>query len=576
MSPPRVWAPRAQHLRIETGGQNLPMQSLAGGWWQADAPLAHGADYAFALDGRAALPDPRSPWQPRGVHGPSRWLDHAAFAWEDAAWQPPAWGGAVIYELHVGTFTPEGTFAAAMERLDHLTALGITHVELMPVAEFSGRRGWGYDGVDLFAPHHHYGGPEGLKRLINACHRRGLAVLLDVVYNHLGPAGNYLAQYGPYFTRRYQTPWGEALNFDGADSGEVRQFFLDNARMWLRDYHCDGLRLDAVHAILDASAYPFLEQLAAAARAWEAELVRPLLLIAESDNNDSRLSAPPEAGGIGLDAQWNEDFHHALHACLTGEHNGYYADFGGGLEDLAAVLRRIFLYDGRYSRYRRRHHGRPAAGADGRRFVAYAQNHDQIGNRAQGERLSQLLRPGQLKIAAALVLTSPFIPLLFQGEEWGAGAPFLYFTDHPEPELARAVREGRQREFATFGWSPEAIPDPQAEDTFARSHLRWEELTEPAHAELLRWHRELIALRRQSSLSGHATGPEANVVSVDPTARWLTVRRQDWLMSYNFAPDPQAVPLPAGPWRLRLASAPGAEAAGGALRLPPESVAILH
>lgn len=575
MSPPRVWAPRAQRLRIETGGQNLPMQSLAGGWWQADAPLAHGTDYAFALDGRAALPDPRSPWQPRGVHGPSRWLDHAAFAWEDAAWQPPAWDGAVIYELHVGTFTPEGTFAAAMERLDHLAALGITHVELMPVAEFSGRRGWGYDGVDLFAPHHRYGSPEGLKRLINACHRRGLAVLLDVVYNHLGPAGNYLAQYGPYFTRRYQTPWGEALNFDGADSGEVRQFFLDNARMWLRDYHCDGLRLDAVHAILDASAYPFLEQLAAAARAWEAELGRPLLLIAESDNNDSRLSAPPEAGGIGLDAQWNEDFHHALHACLTGEHNGYYADFGG-LEDLAAVLRRIFLYDGRYSRYRRRHHGRPAAGADGRRFVAYAQNHDQIGNRAQGQRLSQMLRPGQLKIAAALVLTSRFIPLLFQGEEWGAGTPFLYFTDHPEPELARAVREGRQREFAAFGWSPEAIPDPQSEDTFARSHLRWEELAEPAHAELLQWHRDLIALRRQSSLSGHATGPEANAIAVDPAARWLTVRRQDWLMSYNFAPDPQAVPLPAGPWRLRLASAPGAEAAGGALRMPPESVAILH
>lgn len=574
MTGPRVWAPRARQVEMASGGQRCAMRAEGGGWWRAAAPLAAGADYAFLLDGGRALPDPRSAWQPAGVHGPSRWVDHGAFRWDDAGWRPPAWDAAVVYELHIGTFTPEGTFAAAIQRLDDLAALGITHVELMPVAEFSGDRGWGYDGVDLFAPHHAYGGPDGLKRLVNACHQRGLAVILDVVYNHLGPAGNYLSQYGPYFTVRYHTPWGEALNFDGADSGEVRAFFLANARMWLRDYHCDGLRLDAVHAILDNSAYPFLAELAAEVRGWESELGRPVVLMAESDSNDARLSAAPEAGGLGLEAQWNEDFHHALHAYLTGERKGYYADFGQ-LGDLAAVLQRIFLYDGRYSRYRRRRHGRPAASASGRRFVAYAQNHDQIGNRAQGERLSQLLRPGQLKMAAALVLTSPFTPLLFQGEEWGACTPFLYFTDHPEPELARAVREGRQREFAAFGWAPEAIPDPQDAETFARSRLRWEERGEPAHAELLAWHRKLIALRRGTSLARHELGGAANEVAWEEAAAWLTTRRGEWLMAYNFAAAPRTVPLPPGDWRLELASG-GAAAGDAGLEMAPESVAILR
>ena len=572
MNQPRVWAPRARQVEMAAGGQRRRMQAEAGGWWQATEPLAPGQEYAFVLDGGKPLPDPRSRWQPEGVHGPSRWLEPGRFAWDDAGWRPPAWEGAVVYELHVGTFTPAGTFPAAIERLDHLAALGVTHVELMPVVEFSGDRGWGYDGVDLFAPHHAYGGPEGLQQLINACHRRGLAVILDVVYNHLGPAGNYLAQYGPYFTTRYQTPWGEALNFDGADSGEVRRFFIANARMWLRHYHCDGLRLDAVHAILDHSALPFLEELAAAKRDWEAELGRPLLLIAESDANDPRLSASPALGGQGLDAQWNEDFHHALHAYLTGERNGYYADFGS-LAGLATALRQTFVYDGRYSRYRRRAHGRPAAGADGRRFVAYAQNHDQIGNRAQGDRLSQQLRPGQLRIAAALTLLSPFTPLLFQGEEWGATTPFLYFTDHPEPELAQAVRDGRRREFAAFGWAPEAIPDPQDPATFSRSRLRWEERDEPGHRELQAWHHDLIALRRGSALARHEVDPAA--VAFDEGAGWLTLRRGPWLVACNFAPQANSLPLPQGVWRTRLASAADITAGDGRLPLPPESVAIL-
>ncbi|MGH9534388.1 MAG: malto-oligosyltrehalose trehalohydrolase [Terriglobales bacterium] len=572
MSGPRVWAPKAARVEIESAGQRREMQAEGDGWWGGEE-LPAGRDYAVVLDGGPPLPDPRSQWQPRGVHGPSRWLDPATFVWQDAGWRPPGWEAAVVYELHIGTFTPDGDFSAAIGKLDHLASLGVTHIELMPVAEFPGNRGWGYDGVDLFAPHHAYGGPAGLQQFVNACHRHGLAVILDVVYNHLGPAGNYLARYGPYFTARYQTPWGEALNFDGPENSEVRRFFLANARMWLRDYHCDGLRLDAVHAILDNSALPFLEELAGAVRDWEAELGRPLLLIAESDANDPRLSAAPELGGMGLDAQWNEDFHHALHAYLTGERSGYYADFGR-LEDLATVLRQGWLYDGRYSRYRRRAHGRPALGVGGRRLVAYAQNHDQVGNRAQGDRLSQRLRLGQLQIAAALVLLGPFTPLLFQGEEWGATTPFLYFTDHAEPELAQAVREGRRREFAAFGWAPEDIPDPQDPAAFARSRLRWHELIEQPHAELLAWHRDLIALRRGSSLARHEISGQS--VAWDESGQWLRLCRGDWLIACNFAPGAAAVPLPAGTWTVRLASAPGIAGGTGGLALPPESVAVLR
>ena len=451
------------------------MTARADGWWTAEAvSAAPGTDYAFRLDGGPPLPDPRSVWQPQGVHGPSRVLDHGAFPWTDGRWQQGPLPSAVLYELHVGTFTPEGTFEAAIARLDHLVDLGITHVELMPVAEFPGSRGWGYDGVDLYAPHHAYGGPEGLKRLVNACHAKGFAVLLDVVYNHLGPAGNYLERFGPYFTARHQTPWGPAVNLDGPGSDEVRRFFCDNALMWLRDYHLDGLRLDAVHALVDTSAVSFLEQLAAEVHALEAHLGRHLVLIAESDLNDPRVVRPPELGGYGLGAQWSDDFHHALHTVLTGERDGYYADFGS-LADLAKALTGTFVYDGRYSHFRGRRHGRPTAGLTGDHFLGYLQNHDQIGNRAQGERSSHLPNSGRLKIAAALVLTSPFIPLLFQGEEWGASTPFQYFTDHDDPELGRAVREGRRVEFAGFGWAPEAIPDPQDPATFARSKLDWQE-----------------------------------------------------------------------------------------------------
>ena len=571
----RVWAPNAHDVTVHSSDQKLAMTKAAGGWWHVDAPfIRHGVDYAFAVDGNGPFPDPRSFWQPNGIHGFSRWVDHSLFQWTDAAWQQPPLGSAVIYELHLGTFTPEGTCEAAINRLDHLKTLGITHVELMPVAQFSGERGWGYDGVDLYAPHQAYGGPEGVKRLVDACHHRGLAVLLDVVYNHLGPAGNYLSQFGPYFTDRYATPWGEAINFDEQDSHEVRQFFIDNAVMWLRDYHFDGLRIDAVHAILDTSAIHFLEALASVVKNLETALGRHLVLIAESDLNDPRVIRSPAVGGYGIHAQWNEDFHHALHAVLTGETQGYYQDFGS-LAHLAKVLTRGVVYDGCYSTYRRRCHGRPATGILGTRFVGCLQNHDQVGNRALGERTSRLLSPGLLKIGAALIMTSAFVPMLFQGEEWGATTPFLYFTDHREPGLGEAVKHGRRKEFAAFGWESEVIPDPQAEETFVQSRLHWDELQEENSRRMLAWHQSLIALRRRLS---PLTDGEIGRVSVlfDETDRWLTMARGPVLVACNFAETPRTISCAAAKdKKMVLSSADGFVVEDTTLMLPAQAVAIL-
>jgi maltooligosyltrehalose trehalohydrolase len=575
MTDMRVWAPKAGKVTLHSNDQVLAMTQDAGGWWHVDAPfMHHGVDYAFAVDGNGPFPDPRSFWQPNGIHGFSRWVDHSVFEWTDAGWQQPPLGSAVIYELHLGTFTSEGTCEAAVGRLDHLVTLGITHVELMPVAQFSGDRGWGYDGVDLYAPHQAYGGPEGLKRLVDACHQRGLAVLLDVVYNHLGPAGNYLNQFGPYFTDRYVTPWGEAVNFDEQDSHEVRQFFIDNAVMWLKDYHFDGLRIDAVHAILDTSAIHFLEALANAVKKLETALGRHLVLIAESDLNAPRVIRSPAVGGYGIDAQWNEDFHHALHAVLTGENQGYYQDFGT-LAQLAKVLTRGLAYDGCYSAYRRRCHGRPATGISGTRFVGCLQNHDQVGNRALGERTSRLLSPGLLKIGAALVMTSSFVPMLFQGEEWGASTPFLYFTDHREPELGEAVKRGRRKEFAAFGWESEEIPDPQDEETFAQSRLNWEERQEENSRHMLAWHQSLIALRRRLSC---LTDGETEQVSVifDETERWLTMTRGPVLVTCNFAETPRTISCAdAKDKKMVLSSTDDIVVEDTTLMLPAHAVAIL-
>jgi maltooligosyltrehalose trehalohydrolase len=492
-----VWAPAARSVAVVVDGEASTMERGNGGWWAATVDAAEvGSRYGFSVDGGPLRPDPRSASQPAGVDGLSAVVDHRAFAWSDGAWRGVALPGSVLYELHVGTFSAAGTFDGAAAHLDHLVDLGVDAVELLPVCEFSGDRGWGYDGADLFAPHHAYGGPDGLKRLVGACHGAGLGIVFDVVYNHLGPAGNYLGEFGPYFTDRHHTAWGDAVNMDGPGSDEVRRFVVDNALMWLRDYHGDGLRLDAVHAIVDTSACHILEQLAVEVDTLAAHVRKPLFLIAESDRNDPTLVRARAAGGYGLAAAWADEWHHSLHTALTGEHDGYYEDFGTGAI-LAKALRQAWVHDGTYSRRRGQVHGGPVTGLTGDRFVIATQTHDQVGNRATGERLAALTTEGRLKVSAALLLTAPFVPMLFMGEEWAASTPFMYFTDHADPALGRAVTEGRRREFAAFGWDPESVPDPQAVGTFERSVLRWDERHDGVHGRVLEWYRELLALRRR-------------------------------------------------------------------------------
>ncbi|MFI7678096.1 malto-oligosyltrehalose trehalohydrolase [Actinophytocola sp. NPDC049390] len=497
-----VWAPERDRVRLQIGPGVHDMTRDDRGWWHADVPgTGEGTDYAFLLDddddrGGRALPDPRSAWQPAGVHGPSRRYSHDAFDWTDDAWTGRALPGSVIYELHVGTFTEQGTFNAALDHLDHLVDLGIDFVEVLPVNAFDGTAGWGYDGVAWGAVHEPYGGPDAFKRFVDACHHRGLGVLLDVVYNHLGPSGAYLDRFGPYFAGR--TIWGPALNLDGALSDEVRRYVIDNALGWLRDFHVDGLRLDAVHALVDKGATHLLEELATEVDALATGLRRPLSLIAESDLNDARLVTSRDAGGYGLTAQWCDDIHHALHVALTGEVEGYYTDFGapGALEK---TLESAFFHAGTWSSFRRRTHGRPfdRTRVSGHRFLAYLQNHDQIGNRAQGDRLTATISPARQLCGAAIVLTSPYTPMLFMGEEWAASSPWQFFASFEDPELARAVRDGRREEFAEHGWGASEVPDPMDVSTVARSTLPWGELTDPAHRAVYDTYRALIALRRK-------------------------------------------------------------------------------
>jgi maltooligosyltrehalose trehalohydrolase len=580
-----VWAPAAERVELVVGDARRAMGRASrggaaggpdSGWWALDAPeLGPGTDYAFSLDGSPPVPDPRSRWQPAGVHGPSRVPDHGQPDTRHTGWRGFHLPSAILYELHIGTFTPEGTFEAAVDRLDHLVELGVTAVSLMPVNAFPGRHGWGYDGVGLYAVHEPYGGPDGLNRFVAACHGRGLGVILDVVYNHLGPSGNHLGEFGPYFTDRYGTPWGQAVNLDGRGSDEVRRFFLDNALMWLRHYEIDGLRLDAVHAIVDTSAVHLLEEMAVEVEALAAQLGRPLWLIAESDLNDPRLLWSRDRGGYGLHAQWNDDFHHAIHAALTGEADGYYRDFGR-IRDIATALRHAYVYAGRHSRHRGRRHGRPADGLAGHRFLGYSQTHDQVGNRAQGDRLGHLVGTESVKVAAAMVLMAPFVPMLFQGEEWATSSPFQYFTDHHDPELGDAVREGRRAEFASFGWDPTSIPDPQDPETFRRSKLRWDERDEAPHGEVESWYRELIALRR-SLPRLLEPGLEAVAVEFDEAERTLVMRRGGLTLGCNLGEATRAVEVGqgSGPTELRLASHDHVRLADGRLHLPGPSAAVL-
>ena len=572
-----VWAPRATKMAVKIGNALHPMTGPDhSGWWKAAVEEAgSGTDYAFLLDDDPKpYPDPRGLWQPHGVHGPSRLYDHKSFAWSDTHWQGPPLSGAVIYELHVGTFTTAGTFDAAIEQLGYLFELGITHIELMPIVEFPGRHGWGYDGVALFAVNDLYGGPDGLKRFVDACHTHGLAVLIDVVYNHFGPVGNYTTKFGPYLTNRHCTPWGDAVNFEDVGSDQVRRFFCDNALMWMRDFHVDGLRLDAVHEFIDRSAIHFMEQLSTEVEILSAMLERRLVLIAESDLNDPRMVKPREAGGYGMDAQWSDDFHHALFTVLHkgDEGKGYYTDFGS-FKKLAKALTSVFVYDGIYSRYRRRIHGRPVDGLSGHRFIGFIQNHDQVGNRATGDRLEQIIGIARSKVAAGVVLMSPFIPLLFQGEEFAASTPFQYFADHDDPAMAKAVLEGRKREFAAFGWNPDVIPDPEKTETFERSKLNWDEIHESTHGEMLEWFRQLIRLRRDSPSLNDGDMDHVKV-HFDESKRWLTMDRGQIRMMCNLGDAPVELENP-GQYPLLLASQGGIEIKGEMVLLPPDSLAIL-
>ncbi|MFC5678119.1 malto-oligosyltrehalose trehalohydrolase [Aeromicrobium endophyticum] len=530
-----VWCPDLERVRVQVDGVEHDMAPAEhGGWWSADVDASHGTDYAFVLgDDETPLPDPRSAWQPQGVHAASRVYDHNAFAWTDQSWAGRELARSVVYELHIGTFTPGGTFDAAVERLDHLVDLGIDLVEVLPVNSFDGPHGWGYDGVLWGAVHEPYGGPDGFKRFVDACHARGLGVVLDVVYNHLGPSGAYLDRFGPYFAG--QNDWGPGLNLDGPGSDEVRRYVLDNARTWFEHFHVDGLRLDAVHALADKRALPILEELSAETSALSETLGRPLTLIAESDLNDPRTVTPRSEHGLGMDAQWSDDLHHAIHVRLTGETDGYYADFAAP-GALAKTLRGAFFHDGSWSSFRERSHGRPVdvASVPGSAFLAYVQNHDQIGNRATGDRISASVSPGLIACGAAIVLLGPYTPMLFMGEEWAASTPWQFFASFPDPELADAVRNGRRKEFGRHGWGESEVPDPMDEATFRRSKLDWSELKHPDHVNILELHKSLIALRREFPELSDPSLADFRVEVADDDS-WIVMHRGRFQVRVDFA-----------------------------------------
>ncbi len=565
-----TWAPAASAVDLHVTHPNdylTPMADIGDGYYTAVLPEA-GAEvrYLYRLynsSNREASkyvdrPDPASKLQPEGVHGPSQAVS-GEFEWDDECWNGIPLSRYVIYEIHAGTFTIEGGFDGVAEHLDHLRSIGITAIELMPVAQFPGTRNWGYDGVYPFAVQNSYGGPEGLKRLVNACHCRGMAVVLDVVYNHPGPEGNYLSDFGPYFTDFYRTPWGEAVNFDGPESHHVRRFYIENAHRWFAEFHIDALRIDAVHAMPDFSARPFLQELMEHVQRWSERLNRRIYCIAESALNDVRILRSRELGGFQMDAQWNDDFHHALHTLLTGERNGYYEDFGS-IEDMAKAIEEGFVNDGRYSTFHRRPHGNSSREISGGRFVVFAQNHDQIGNRMLGERLSVLVSFEQLKLAAGVVFLSPFIPLVFMGDEYGETAPFQYFISHTDPDLAEAVRNGRRREFAAFGWE-QLPPDPMDEEVFKRCRLDRSLMDKAPGRALIRFYRELIGLRNEIPALSDLTGKRTDVKVVNTEKEMIFMRRKrksaDTFIVFQFSEEPEqvSIPAPAGNWKKRLDSA---------------------
>jgi maltooligosyltrehalose trehalohydrolase len=528
------------------------MEGDARGYWYTLADdIFPGALYRFILDNEKERPDPMSQFQPGGVHGPSAMVDHSAFPWGDGGWKGLSLEDFIIYELHVGTYSAEGTFEAIIPSIDYLKRLGVNVIELMPVAQFPGKRNWGYDGAYLFAPQNSYGGPEGLKKLVNACHEAGMGVMLDVVYNHLGPEGNYLADFGPYFTDRYKTPWGDAINFDGPYSDEVRRFFIENALYWVTVYHFDGLRIDAIHGIYDFSARHILEELTEEVHREAKASGRQLYVIPESDLNDVRVLKPVSAGGYGVDAQWNDDFHHALHSLVTREECGYYQDFGR-LGHVTKAFEEGFVYSGQYSAFRKRRHGSASKDIPARQFVVFSQNHDQVGNRLHGDRLSQSLSFEQVKLVASVVLLSPFVPLLFMGEEYGETAPFCYFVSHSDPDLAQKVKEGRQQEFAGFGWK-DVPPDPQDEETFQNSKLNPDLHEKDGHSILLGLYTRLVTLRKELRgagwfLDGNSAVQEFSAERVILLADFSVRGGACCIYSFNEENTEIAVRLPFGLW----------------------------
>ena len=580
-----VWAPRARNVEIHLHGErprSVALEPGQRGYFSASVDgVTPGARYTYRLDGDDEWPDPASRSQPDGVHGPSAVVD-PSFDWADDGWRGVAQEDLVIYELHVGTFSAAGTFDGVVPHLPYLRDLGVTAVELLPVAQFPGERNWGYDGVDLYAPQSSYGGPDGLRRLVDACHAQGLAVLLDVVYNHLGPEGNYLEKYGYYFTDRYHTPWGDAVNMDGPWSDEVRRFFVENALYWVREYHIDGFRLDATDRIIDESAIHFLRQLSTAVRDEATRQGRHIWTIAESDANDVRYVVPAERNGHGLDAQWGDDLHHALHALLTGERGGYYSQFGSAGQ-LAKAIRQVFVFDGVYSEYRHKTYGSSPDQAAARQFVVCSQNHDQVGNRATGERLAHIVDRDSAHLAAAVYLLSPYLPLIFMGEEYAENAPFQYFTSHTDPALAEAVSQGRRAEFSRFDWRPD-VPDPQDPATFERSKLDHSLREHGEHREMLELYGALIRLRRERPALARLDKHRQEVTELDGDV--LLVRRwtegDEVAMVYNLSREPRSpvLPLPPGDWRSLLATAgepPERLIAPDAARLdlPPRSAIVL-
>ena len=553
-----VWAPWVKDisLQIDTPGSHpIEMRSIGNDYFHRVASAPFETRYFYLLDGMKKRPDPASKYQPEGVHGPSQ-VCRNSFQWTDANWSGLLLADAVFYELHVGTFTPEGTLDAIIERLPSLKSLGITLVELMPLAQFPGERNWGYDGVYPYAVQNSYGGPEALKRLVNACHETGMGLALDVVYNHLGPEGNYLNDFGPYFTDRYQTPWGKAVNFDDSYSDEVRRFFIENALYWISEFHVDALRLDAIHAIVDLSAKRFLEELTERVFELSLQVGRKVQIIAENDRNDARSLAPRAVGGFDLDSQWNDDFHHSLHALITREREGYYQDFGS-IGDLAKAYREGFVYSGQYSVFRRRHQGSSSAETPCYQFVVFSQNHDQVGNRAEGDRLSQLVSFETLKLIAGVVLLSPFVPLLFMGEEYGELSPFQYFVSHGDLDLVEKVRQGRRGEFSRFSWQGD-LPDPGSPDTFLRSKLKWNEREGGQHHTLLLFYTELLRLRKTMPALG-SPSKETTRVSVFEPDMLIVERWQEENVAaifYNFGADPVTIrcPLKPGVWEKKLDS----------------------